>query len=149
MIKDGGQYYLFYTAFSLRGAVIGLATSQNPAGPWNDLGPVAFTSFGQTALESPAIYAREGWFYLFYNHVNYGEEYQVSQSLTGPWSPGGILTPGWAHEIWTGRDGLTYTSYLTDYTVTISPLAWDAYLTPSRPMIGGYSSPLLLPLMFK
>lgn len=147
VIKDGDRYHLFYTAFSIWGAVIGHATSEDPAGPWEDLGPTAFTSFGQTALESPAIYTRDSWFYLFYNHVNYGEEYQVSQSLTGPWSMGGVLTPGWAHEVWTGRDGSTYTSYLTGYTVTISPLAWDTYLTPSRPMIGENCTLLMLPLL--
>ena len=43
-------------------------------------------------------------------------------------------------------DGTDYTSYLTDYSVTIQPVTWDRFYNPARPFIGETIHRIFLPL---
>ena len=67
----------------------------------------------------------------------------------GPWGVEYSISPGWAHEIWAGIDGKTYTSYLTDYSVTIDTLLWNAQFRPPRPSIGGYLIDFYIPMVYR
>jgi predicted GH43/DUF377 family glycosyl hydrolase len=149
VLRSGGLYYLYYTGLDTGGGIVGLATAPNLAGPWIDWGAV-LTEPG-AMLESAAVVAYEELFYLFYHQTgseSAGEAYRYSPTLAGPWTGPHSFRPGWAHEVWRGLEGEWYTSFLTDYTVTIRPLIWDDTYTPSLPFIGGVHQ-VFLPLVLR
>ncbi len=149
VLKEGDTYYLYYTGRDVDGGIIGLATSALPNGPWYDWGSI------QTFLdaeirripESPLVFVHDGFHYLFYN--SNGEHFRIGASPGGPWSKEYLLKPGWAHEVWLGQDNQTYTSFLTNYTVTISRLIWDDFYLPAHPFIGDQVFHLLLPQILR
>jgi hypothetical protein len=101
-------------------------------------------------LESPTVVAYSGLYYLLYHHTgssSAGEMYHYGPAPGGPWAEPIPLRPGWAHEVWTGLEGEWYTSFLTDYTVTIQPLLWDDAYTPAWPFIGTEVHRLFVPLL--
>jgi hypothetical protein len=116
-------YYLLYTGADEAGGILGLATAKHPAGPWQDWGAI-LPANPSVAYESPALVRNGSHYYLFYNLSSTGERYR-----TGATPPEGKL----------------FTSYLTGYTVSISPLIWDDFFSPPRPWIGSQVHHLLLP----
>jgi sucrose-6-phosphate hydrolase SacC (GH32 family) len=148
ILKFGSLYYMVYTGRDVDGRIIGLALSTSPAGPWLDWGAVVTEPDPVGMLESPALFQRGQQVYLFYNDTLNGERYRIASHPGGPWSQAHPLAPGWAHEVWQRADGLTATSFLTSYQITIAPLSWDAYFQPARPFIGAdvlhYHLPLLM-----
>lgn len=146
VIKIEDQYYLYYSGYDLDGGITGLATAISPTGPWIDWGTI-IPALSGSVPESPTIYYHQGFFYLFYHPSNETEYYRFGGSPAGPWSAPTRFAPGWAHEIWPGQDGTLYTSFLTDYTVTISPLTWNTYYKPAQPFIGAEVHRNLLPLV--
>ena len=146
VMKDDGTYYLFYTGRDTGGGIVGVATASTPTGPWTDMGAIFTLDTGNMA-ESPAVVKYDGWFYIFYNHSHRWEEFRISASILGPWGDDGRFSPGWAHEVWQDNGGKWYTSYLTDYTVLISPFIWDDFFYPHRPFIGTDVYHVLLPLL--
>jgi len=146
MLKVGNIYYLYYTGLDHAGGIVGVATSSSPQGPWNDRGAILTLTDGMA--ESPALAVHGDSYYLFYNDTyQQGERFRIGPGQTGPWTEAYGFTPGWAHEFWRGQDGYEYTSFLTDYTVTISRLTWDAFYNPPRPFIGENVYHLVLPLI--
>jgi hypothetical protein len=133
VMKIDDTYYLYYTGLDEDGGIIGLATANSPEGPWQDEGSI-LTINELPIPESATVTPYNGFFYLFYNHL--GGQYRVGSSPRGPWSQNYLFMPGWAHEIWYGTDTLMYSSYLTDYQVTISYLNWDNTFSPQRPFMG-------------
>jgi hypothetical protein len=97
-------------------------------------------------LESPAVVPYNDYYYLFYNETHVGEHYQIGASPTGVWFELTSFSPGWAHEIWQSIDGAFYTSYLTDYSVTINRLLWDESIPP-LPVIEWAWAKIYLPLV--
>lgn len=124
VLKANGRYYLYYTGADQDRGIVGVATADNPVGPWRDWGAMIQGEGGM--LESPGVIEYDGWYYLFYNHTDtaIGPQIHVGPTPTGPWSAPSDLQPGWAHEIWTAPDGTWMTSYLTSYSVTIRPVQW-------------------------
>jgi hypothetical protein len=143
VFKVGDTYYLYYTGRDEAGGIIGLATASSPEGPWFDWGATMILEEAQIP-ESPTIFIYDGVYYLFYS--NQGGHYRIGASPNGPWLEEIPFNPGWAHEVWTGQDNLTYTSYLTNYSVTISQLIWDDAYYPPRPFIGSAIFHTFLPL---
>ena len=146
VIKVNGIYYLYYTGLDQSGGIVGVATSTSPMGPWTDWGAMLNVSPGVMA-ESPTIWSYGNSYYLFYNDTYQGERFRIGPGPTGSWSQSYKFNPGWAHEIWQGQDGYTYTSFLANYTVTISRLTWDSLYAPPRPFIGADVYHLMLPLV--
>ena len=134
VIKMETVYYLYYAGRDISGSIIGLATSISPEGPWTDWGSI-ITSEPNAILESPTIAQYGNAYYLFHNRGIEGEHYQIGPSPGGPWGNPIQISPGWAHEVWQNIAGEWYTSYLTDYSVTISPLWWDTAFEPAHPTI--------------
>jgi hypothetical protein len=100
--------------------------------------------------ESPMVTVHDGVYYLFYNCSSptaAGERFRYGPTLAGPWSPDRPLTPGWAHEVWTGQDGNLYTSFLTDYTITIRRLTWNPRFSPPHPFVGATIHLAMLPFV--
>jgi len=124
ILEKDGVFYMYYTGSDLEGGILGVATSSSLLGPWSDQGAVIGPLKGEM-MESPIVVFLDRVFYLFYNHTRRSEYYRVAESPVGPWSDPTPLEPGWAHEVWQARHGEWYTSYLTGYTVTIAPLAWE------------------------
>lgn len=154
--KVGDRYYLLYTGRDEAGGMIGLAVASSPLGPWDDQGSILTLSgpdrSAQVMPESPGVLQHEGVFYLYYHDTEWGEQVSTSRAsadkpLSGPWSPPRSLRPGWAFEFWPGAEGKTYASYLTDYSVSISPVSWDTYYTPPQPYLGEAIHHLRLPLL--
>ncbi len=145
VVKMNNLYYLYYTGLDNAGGIVGLATSTTPRGPWIDWGPVVISS-NNAMLESSTLASHGGLYYLFYNEVSQGERFRIGPTPAGPWSKAEAFAPGWAHEIWQGQDGYTYTSFLTDYTVTISRLTWDIVGNPPHPFIGDNVYHVMMPL---
>jgi beta-xylosidase len=143
--KVGGAYYLYYTGSDQSGAILGIATATSPVGPWRDWGATVVSSDPGLMLESPTVTIHDGLYYVIYDAA--GEQYRLGASPGGTWSAAMPFGRGWAHEIWVGHDGLLYTSFLTDYTVTISRLTWDTFFDPPRPFIGDAVYHSLLPLV--
>lgn len=135
VMKTGEQYYLYYAASDYDGGIVGLATATSPTGPWTDWGSIIPPVAG-IIPESPTIYYRLGYYYLIYHKPRLYEAYRIGASPAGPWSAEYALTPGWAHEVWDGQDGQVYTSYLTDYTITIRPITWNERFSPPLPFLG-------------
>lgn len=147
ILKVADIYYLYYTGRDESGGIVGVATSTSPEGPWYDWGAIIVTP--NAMPESPTVVSYGGFYYLFYNEARRGERYRIGASPTGPWSNPAVFSPGWAHEVWYGQDGNTYTSFLTDYTVTISRIAWDNFFYPPVPFIGSKRYHLMLPLIIR
>jgi len=126
VLKDGDLYYLYYVGRDEGGGIIGAGVASSLAGPWKDLGAVVPVLDGQD-YDSPFVVAHEGTYYLFYHHPGQGTQYRISDAPLGPWSEPYDLAPGWAHEVWQADYGQWFTSFLTDYTVTIFPLKWDVH----------------------
>lgn len=148
VIRAGGLYYLYYTGLDTDGGIVGVATAPALTGPWSDLG--AILAEPDSMLESATVAAYGGGFYLFYNHTGpsrVGEVYRYGPAPIGPWTERRPFRPGWAHEVWLGLEGDWYTSFLTDYTVSIRPLTWDDAYTPPRPFIGTEVHRAFLPLV--
>lgn len=144
--KVGDVYYLYYTGIDLNGGIIGLATASSPRGPWKDWGAIVSPE-PQGTPESPALVLHEDVSYLFYNLASQGERYRIGASPSGPWQDPIPFSPGWAHEFWEGPGKVVFASYLTDYTVTISPLEWSDHQEFPRPSIGASAYQQILPLV--
>ena len=150
VIKVGNLYYLYYTGSDIHGGIIGLATAPSPLGPWTDWGAIlSAPPLSKAMYESPAIFVHDTYYYLAFNDTSRGEHYLIGPSPAGPWIDPFTLTPGWAHELWTGQDGITYSSYLTNYTITISPITWDIFYTPAHLWIGSEVFHTNLPFLLK
>lgn len=176
VVKVGNLYFLYYTGLDNDGGIVGLATASSPLGPWADQGAIV-TSQGSMP-ESPTLTFHNGLYYLLYNDVSgaglgeafrygprpagwdriydgrlvsagLGEVYRYGPTPAGPWSAVHPFGPGWAHEIWLGQDQASYTSFLTDYTVTIRPLNWDYFYDPPHPFIGEAVHRVFLPLLLR
>lgn len=145
VLKLGEVYYLYYTGRDKKGGIIGLASAPTPVGPWTDLGGVV-APVEDEMLESPFLVNYQGRYFLFYNLSLEGEYYRVSERHDGGFGETTPFTPGWAHEFWQSLSGEWYTSYLTDYSVTINRLTWIAS-DPPQPIIEWARSKLYLPLV--
>ena len=145
MLKVGDIYYLYYTGLDQEGGIVGVATASSPLGPWTDWGAILTLPNGMP--ESSTLTAHGGSYYLFYHDTSQGERFRIGPGPTGPWTDAYVFAPGWAHEVWQGQDGYSYTSFLTDYTVTISRLTWDTFYNPPHPFIGENVYHLMLPLI--
>jgi hypothetical protein len=146
VFKIGALYHMYYTGLDVDGGIVGLATAPTPAGPWTDQGAVMTKS--EVMLESPTLAFFDGMYYLFYHQssqVASRPVYHYGQTPSGPWSEAFPLFPGWAHEVWMGQDAHWYTSFLTDYSITIRPLTWNDYYQPPRPFIGAEIHRFFLP----
>lgn len=148
VIKIGEIYYLYYAGADEQGGIVGVASAASPMGEWTDWGSVIPPKPG-TIPESPTIFSHDRYFYLFYHYSYQPETYRIGASPAGPWLDEKIFAPGWAHEVWVGQDGATYTSYLTDYTITISPLSWNLYYDPPHPFIGSEVFRSMLPVVHR
>ncbi len=135
VIKVGQVYYLYYAGRDTSGSIIGLATATSPRGPWTDWGSIVQPET-DTILESPTIAQYGSAYYLFYNRSREGEYYRIGASPAGPWKLPIRFHTGWANEIWQTTDKEWFTSYLTDYTVTIASLSWDTLFDPPHPFTG-------------
>jgi beta-xylosidase len=136
VIRIGEVYHLYYTGADESGGIVGMATSNSPTGPWTDWGGIIKPLPGGGLPESPLLTVFDGRYYLFYNDTGQGEVMSIGGSQAGPWSVARRFSPGWAHEIWRDQSGSWMTSYLTDYSITISPLTWDDFFSPPQPFIG-------------
>jgi len=135
VIKENDTYFLYYTGLDQAGGIIGVAESPSLMGTWDDQGSITEPD-PTTMPESTFVLFQNGIYYLFYNLSYIGEYYRTSTtSHLGPWSEEIALPPGWANEFFSGMDGKIYSSYLTDYTVTISPVSWDYLFSPPHPVL--------------
>jgi hypothetical protein len=148
VIKIDQLYYLYYAGRDLAGSIIGMATAPTPEGPWTDHGSILDPD-PRVVFESPTVTSFAGVFYLVYTLSGSGGYFRVGASPAGPWGIAIPFRPGWAHEIWQGVSGEWFTSYLTDYTVTISSVTWDAFFEPPYPTIGSSVQHLFLPILQK
>ena len=142
---------MVYTGRDLDGGIVGLAVATTPDGNWVDYGSILILSPGTP--ESPFIWQANGGFYLLYNHTGLGalsgEKYHFGPTPAGPWGDDLPLSPGWAHEIWYGMNEPIFTSYLTNYTVSIKPLLYNNRFTPPRLFIGDEITEIFLLVVFK
>lgn len=150
VIEVDGAYHMYYTGRDTAGGIVGLATALSPRGPWSDWGAVVTNP--SSMPESPTVTSYSGYDYLFYNDAGLGwsglgEVYHVRPVQGGAWSDPLRFYPGWAHEIWTGQDGGFYTSYLTDYSITIRRLTWNEAYSPPRPFVGEIVQRVFMPLI--
>lgn len=136
VVKQGDLYYLYYTGQDIEGGIIGYATAFSLAGPWKDWGRAIPALPKGVMGESPTVATYSHQRYLFYNDTSQGEMVRQSTHLTGPFQNPESFAPGWAHEIWQDHSGIWYTSYLNNYSITISPLTWDTFFNPPKPFIG-------------
>ncbi len=146
LVKVDDIYYLYYTGRDTAGGIIGLATATSLDGPWTDWGAI-FPSLAGAIPESATLAQYDSAYYLFYHHPGQGEFYFIGPGPSGPWQGPYDLFPGWAHEVWQSVEGDWYISYLTFYTVTISPLMWNSFYSPPHPFIGSSYNRILLPLV--
>ncbi len=150
VMKLGDLYYLYYTGQDTDGGIVGLATAPSLSGPWIDWGTIMTAPASMP--ESPTVAFYDSFYYLFYNDAGsagLGEVFRYGPTPAGPWSEALSFHPGWAHEVWTGQDGKFYTSFLTNYTITIRRLTWDDFYYPSRPFIGEAVHHVLVPLVLR
>lgn len=148
IFKLRDTYYLYYTGQDIDGGIVGLATATSLSGPWFDWGAIlTMQSPSDARAESSTLLSHEGLYYLAYNNTAQGEEYRIGATPAGPWSQAYRLFPGWAHEFWLGQDGLTYTSFLTNNSVTVSRMTWDDWYHPAHPFIGENVYHLIIPLL--
>jgi predicted GH43/DUF377 family glycosyl hydrolase len=144
VIEVSGNYFLYYSGRDQAGGMIGLASAAAPAGPWQDQGAIMLDE--KKMPESPNVFHYGQDYYLFYHPANDGEYYRVSRAPGGPWGEARPIMPGWAHEVWQSPDEDWFTSYLTNYTVSISSLSWDGSGQTPQPMINRESYTTYLPL---
>jgi hypothetical protein len=149
VIKIENTYYLYYTGLDIDGGIIGMATSLSPFGPWVDWGGIISPLPANVMAESATVVSFDQSYYLFYNDTSRGGMYRIGGSQAGPWEPPVGFTPGWAHELWQNSSGQWYTSYLQDYTVTISPMTWDNFFSPAKPSIGLSVYHMVLPMVLQ
>jgi hypothetical protein len=142
-IRD--TYYMVYTGLDVSGPIIGWATAFSPDGPWQDQGATLALSLSDEMAESPIVLPHADRYYLIYNRSYVAEEYRIGESQVGPWSEAYPLPPGWANEMWVGKDGLNYTSYLQSYQITITPYLYDDFYYPPRLFVGASSHRSFLP----
>ncbi len=135
VIRDEDRYFLLYSGRDVGRGIVGLAKAPHPTGPWTDLGPIIPADL-EAMPESPTLAQQGGVFYMFYNRSYIGEIVRTGSAITGTWSTTQPFKPGWAHEVWQDASGAWFTSYLTDYTVSISHLSWDPMRTPEWPFVG-------------
>lgn len=147
MLKIRSIYYLYYTGLDQAGGIVGVATASSPLGPWYDWGAILTLSNGMA--ESSTLAAHGSSYYLFYHDTSQSSHFRIGPGPTGPWTEAYGFAPGWAHEVWQGQDGYEYTSFLTDYSVTISRLIWDTFYNPPRPFIGENVYHLMIPLIIR
>jgi predicted GH43/DUF377 family glycosyl hydrolase len=148
VIEENSRYFLYYTGLDTGGGIVGLATAPSPQGPWSDWGAVVTTP--DTRPESSTVTSYQKLSYLFYHEVGPSgavEVYSYGPTLAGPWQGSHPFHYGWAHEIWVGPEGALYTSYLTDYTITIRRLTWDEVYDPPRPYVGDGMHRMLIPIV--
>jgi len=149
VIKVGQLYYLYYTGTDADGGIIGLATADSPLGPWIDLGSVVTPQAGNS-LESPSVFFANNTYYLVYHQTtpsgSEGAYSLINSAPTGLWTQPIALSPGWAHEFWQDQSGDWFTSYLTNFSITISPFVWDPFYSPPRPFIGSQILRTFLPV---
>lgn len=148
MARFGEDYYLYYTASDLDGGIVGVATAKSPIGPWIDHGRAA-PPIEIGMLESATVLENKQVYYLFYHNTVAGEQYRSGVSPIGPWFPVETFQPGWAHELWLSEAGEWYTSYLTDYSVTIKPVVWDENFSPPHPKVSANNYQVFLSLLTK
>jgi hypothetical protein len=146
LFKQGDLYYLYYTGLDETGGIIGVATATSPVGPWLDGGSTVTPYLGEMP-ESSAVVQYGNRFYLFYNSPWIGEYYRVGDSPLGPWLEASPFSPGWAHEIWLSTKGEWFTSYLTDYSITINQLIWNNGTDYPRPIIEWARAKIHLPVI--
>ncbi len=149
LLKVVDTYYLYYTGLDQDGGIVGIATSSSPLGPWYDWGAILTLTTPNAMAESVTVALHDTFYYLFYNDTSQGQRYRIGATPSGPWTEAQPFRPGWAHEVWLGQDGYTYTSFLTNYTVTISRLTWDDFYYPPHPFIGEAVYHVLLPLILQ
>ena len=150
IFKLGNTYYMYYTGLDTNGGIIGVATASSPLGPWYDWGAtLTLNSQPLSIAESPTGVDYNGLYYLLYHDTQNGEHYRIGATPAGPWSQAYPLSPGWAHEIWKDQEGNTFTSFLTDYTVTIAPISWDTIFDPPRLIIGTNINHQFLPVLLR
>jgi hypothetical protein len=158
VLKIDETYYLYYTGRNHGPdgdyGIVGLATADSLDGPWVDLGEIIVLTPPPLLLlngipESSTVYKYQGYYYLFYHDTSIGEEYRISHTPSGPWSGPYPIQPGWAHEIWAYEDGRTYASFLTDYTITISPVAWTINMVPPKPFLCKEITQIFMPVAIK
>jgi beta-xylosidase len=145
VIEKDQIFHLYYTGLDTTGGIVGLATSKSPMGPWQDWGSVISPLPNGAMPESSFVTTYDGIQYLFYNDTSQGEVVRVGGSPAGPWSAARRIYPGWAHEFWWDHSSNWLTSYLTDYSVTISSLVWDEFFFPPQPFIASEIYHQLLP----
>jgi predicted GH43/DUF377 family glycosyl hydrolase len=149
VVKEGDLYYLFYSGQDVEGGIIGYATATSLAGPWKDWGKVMPALSKGVMAESPIVVVHNANKYLFYRDTAQGEMVRQSPQLTGPWQNPEPFAPGWAHEVWQDQSVKWYTSYLTNYSITIAPLTWDTFFYPAKPFIGEEVFHNVLPSVLK
>ena len=149
VVKEGDLYYLFYSGQDVEGGIIGYATATSLAGPWKDWGKVMPALSKGVMAESPIVVVHNANKYLFYRDTAQGEMVRQSSQLTGPWQNPEPFAPGWAHEVWQDQSEKWYTSYLTNYSITIAPLTWDTFFYPAKPFIGEEVFHTVLPSVLK
>jgi hypothetical protein len=143
---DDGQFQLLYTGRDVAGGIIGLASAPEPVGPWQDQG--ALITLPDMIPESPVLLQHEHGFYLVSNETGgSGPAYRYLEQLGEPASAPFPLFPGWAHEFWQGLDGRLYSSYLTYYEITITPVSWDQTAVPPRLFLSPTIRHAYLPLL--
>lgn len=147
VIKVEEVYFLYYTGLDIDGGIVGMATAKTPFGPWVDWGAIIRPLPDNRMAESATIARFDQSYYLFYSDTNHGEVYRIGGSQAGPWEPPVGFNPGWAHEVWKNASDQWYTSYLQDYSVTISPITWDEFFSPAKPIIGTYAYHVVLPVI--
>jgi hypothetical protein len=152
VLRMRGYYYMYYTARDAVGPIVGLAVSISPIGPWYDWGKILTLPQQDAMAESPMVIYHAGAYYLIYHNTDHGEEYRIGLMATGPWSEAFPLDPGWANEIWSGEDGLDYTSYLQgyaqSYAVVIDRVLWDNSYKPPRLFVRAGLHWLFIPILF-
>jgi hypothetical protein len=139
VIFADGLFYLFYTGLDTTGGIVGVASAPAPSGPWTDLGTV-ITPIPGHVFESPNVFFRESTYYLIYHEtvagISQGTSSQVNVTPDSLFSQPLPLGPTWAHEFWLDAENNWYTSYLTTYSISISPVTWNPYGQPPRPFLG-------------
>jgi hypothetical protein len=146
LVKIGSIYYLYYTGLDEAGGIVGLATATSLSGEWRDWGAIDPTTLN-AMQESPTLAQYQDAYYLFYHLAGKGEFFRIGPGPDGPWSQPYEFNPGWAHEVWKTPDGSWFTSYLTDYSVSIASLNWDDFYDPPRPAVGEKTYHQILPLI--